>query len=393
MKKRRGLCLFLALGTILVCHPILHALGRQRSEQVVQRCAEYSDSGALLTASVSDRSFSISIARPTGQVVAALSGNVPEVVHPSSLRHTIAACQLAVSPGQDRAALAVLTVTGVIVELIDLKTGKLAHEVLVPNKFPVLPIQFSYCRMGFINHTGQLAVAQQHYLPTFEPEIAIVLVNDDGSIVSLPHSVIGPEGTEVSGSSFDFLDGRVWFLCPAYSARLDRQPRCTLTSASLLQASASSPEIPSPPDDRVIGSGQPNLGFLSSGDAMLLAQKRIWLYHFADRSFRQMNLPETPHHIRWFEFPGPPKFSSDGHFAAVPVSMFHYPLFHEGQVSHGTKVVILEVSSLRIVKTIQPPGKESLVDFALHDDGGGLTLAASWGEAWQSLQVPTNGEP
>ncbi len=99
MKKRRGLCLFLALGTILVCHPILHALGRQRSEQVVQRCAEYSDSGALLTASVSDRSFSISIARPTGQVVAALSGNVPEVVHPSSLRHTIAACQLAVSPG------------------------------------------------------------------------------------------------------------------------------------------------------------------------------------------------------------------------------------------------------------------------------------------------------
>jgi hypothetical protein len=51
-------------------------------------------------------------------------------------------------------------------------------------------------------------------------------------------------------------------------------------------------------------------------------------------------------YIRWFEFPSQPKFSSDGRFGAVPVHMFHYPLFHEGQVPHGTKVVIVALPTL-----------------------------------------------
>ncbi len=374
----------MALGTIL-CRPLVQAQEPQHSQQVLQLCAEYSDLGDLLTASVFDRSFSISIARPTGQVVS-LTGNIPEAVTPSVPATWIAACQLAVSPASDYAALAMLNAGGFVIELIDLATGKLAHEVLVPNKFSTRPVQLRQCRVGFINHTDQLAVAQLHYLPTGEPEIATVLVNDDGSIVPLPSNVIGPRYTEISSSSFDFLGGRVWFLCPAYSARIDRQPRCTLTSASLLDATASSPKIPPPPDDRVVGSGQPNLGFPSSGDAMLLAQRRIWLYHFADSSFRQMNLPETPRHIRWVEFPGPPKFTSDGHFAAVPVSMFHYPLFREGQVSHGTKVVILEVPSLHVVETIQHPGKGSLVDLAVHNDGRQLTLAASWARGGRAFK-------
>jgi hypothetical protein len=138
----------------------------------------------------------------------------------------------------------------------------------------------------------------------------------------------------------------------------------------------------------VIGSGQPNLGFPSSDVAILLAEKRFWLYNFADRSFRQLNLPETPHHIRWFEFPGQPAFSSDGRFAAVPVYMFHYPLFQEGQVPHGTKVVIIELSTLHILATIQPTGKQNIADLSLHIDGSSLTLVANWGKEWRSFNIP-----
>jgi hypothetical protein len=138
----------------------------------------------------------------------------------------------------------------------------------------------------------------------------------------------------------------------------------------------------------MIGAGQPHLGFPSSDVALLLAQGRIWLYHFADSSFRQTDIPETPHHIRWAEFPGGPKFSSDGGFAAVPVNMYHYPLFQEGQVPHGTKIVIVELPTLHIVDTIQPTDEHNLIDFALHDDGSGLTLQANWGKDWRSFHIP-----
>ena len=158
-----------------------------------------------------------------------------------------------------------------------------------------------------------------------------------------------------------FVEGRVWFLCPVYSARSDRQPRCTLQSASLSEAADPATEIPPPPDDRAIGSGEPSLGFPSSHECVLLANKRLWLYDFSNRSFRQMDLPETPQHIRWFEFPGQPKFSADAMFAAVPVYLFHYPMFQEGQVSHGTKLLIVDLERLQILKTIQPPGKQSVI--------------------------------
>jgi hypothetical protein len=146
--------------------------------------------------------------------------------------------------------------------------------------------------------------------------------------------------------------------------------------------------MPPPPNDRVIGSGQPNLGFPSSDLAVLLAQDRLWLYSFSARSFRQMTLPETPHHIRWAEFPGQPKFSSDGRFAAVPVYMFHYPLFVEGQVPHGTKIVVVDMTTLQILQTIQPRKQESIVDFALHNDGANLTLVANWGKGWKISKIP-----
>jgi hypothetical protein len=376
--------LLLALATLFSSHPLLRAQERRGGEPVLQMCSEYSRAGDLLKASVSAHSFVLSIARQTGQV-ADLAGRIPEVVTISQLASSIVPCQLVVSATSDRAALAIPTANGIILELIDLTAGKLTHMVRVPNKFP---IQFSLHPVGFVDESSQLAVSQAHYLPTGEPEVATVLVSSDGSITSVPHNVLGAQYTEVSSSSFDFRGGRVWFLCPAYSARIDRQPRCTLTSAPLFEASAPHLEISPPPDDRVIGSGQPNLGFLSSDEVILLAQGRVWLYHFSDRSFHQMNLPETPHHIRWFEFPGQPKFSSDGRFAAVPVYMSHAPLFQEGQVPHGTKLVILELPALSIVKTIQPPDGKNLVDFALYSDGSALTLAASWGNGWQSFQIP-----
>jgi hypothetical protein len=351
---------------------------------VLELCTEYSASGDLLKASVSAHSFSISIARPAGQIVE-LTENISDFVPISTPASSIVPCQFAVSASSDRAALAIPTANGIFLQLFDLTTGKLTHNVRVPKRFP---IQFPFHPIGFINDSSQLGVSQVHYLSTGEPEIATQLVSADGSITSVLHSARGPQYTEVSASSFDFHEGRVWFLCPVYSARIDRQPRCTLTSAPLSEPSVPPLEIPPPPDDRVIGGGQPNLGFPSSGVAILLAQRRFWLYNFVDRSFRQLNLPETPHHIRWLEFPGQPRFSSDGRFAAVPVYMFHYPLFHEGQVPHGTKVVIVELSTLHIVETIQPTGEQNIVDLALHNDGRSLTLVAIWGKEWRSFHIP-----
>jgi hypothetical protein len=78
----------------------------------------------------------------------------------------------------------------------------------------------------------------------------------------------------------------------------------------------------------------------------VLATDKAWVYDLSNRLFRQMNLPETPQHIRWSEWPGQPKFTSDGRFAAVPVYLFHAPLFEEGQVSHGMKLLIIDMAKL-----------------------------------------------
>jgi hypothetical protein len=271
------------------------------------------------------------------------------------------------------------------VELLDLTVGKITHIVRIPTAFR---IQSPLHPIGFIRDSEILALSQAHYLPNGEPEISTQLINADGSITPVAHNVTGAQWTEVSPSTFDFGDARIWFLCPAYSARIDRQPRCTLTSASLLDPDAPPREIPPPPDDRVIGSGQPNLGFPTPQFAVVLAERRFWLYSFVDHSFSQLNLPETPHHMRWFEFPSTPKFSSDGMYAAVPVQMYHLPLFKEGQVPHGTKLLIIELRSLRIVQTIQPTDKRELVDFALRHDGNALTLIANWGKEWQEFRLP-----
>ena len=383
IERKNSHLLLLALATFFSSPAFPHAQGAPRDEPVLQLCADYSASGDLLKASVAAHSFSISIARPTGKVVE-LTENIPDFVPISPPAPSIVPCQLAVSTSLDRAALAISTPSGIFLQLFDPANGKLTHSVRVPLRFP---IQFPIHPIGFVGGSDQLAVSQAHYLSTGEPEIATQFVSTDGSITSVPHLATGPRFTEVSASSFDFHRGRVWFLCPVYSARIDRQPRCTLTSAPLREVSAPPLEIPPPPDDRVVGSGQPNLGFPSSDVAILLAEKRFWLYNFADRSFRQLNLPETPHHIRWFEFPGQPKFTSDGRFAAVPVAMFHYPLFHEGQVRHGTKVLIVELSTLHILATIQPTGEKNIVDLALHNDGGDLTLVVNWGKEWRSFNI------
>lgn len=382
--KQTNSYLIVLLAALFSWHPPMEAQQSRQGEPVLQQCAEYSGAGDLLKASASAHSLRVSIVRPTGQVVE-LTQNLPEMVTTSNPDASIMPCELAVSAASDRAAVAITTGGGVVLVLIDVTIGKLTHTVRLPSDFP---IQFSLHPMGFINDSDQVAIAQAHYLPTGEPEIVTHLVNTDGSIISVPHNVLGPQYAEVSASSFDFRDSRVWFLCPGYSARIDRQPHCTLTSASLLEASAPPEKIPPPPNDRVIGSGQPNLGFPSSSEAILLAQGRIWLYQFSDRSFRQVNIPETPHHIRWFEFPGEPKFSSDKHFAVVPIYMFHYPLFQEGQVPHGAKLVILELPTLRILQTIQPPDEKNIVAFALHNDGRRLMLEANWGKGWTSFQIP-----
>lgn len=372
------------------------AKGDFRGQPIIQLCTEYSGSGDLLKTSVSAHTFSTSIVRPDGQVIelaGELGDSTPASNHWGDLPNlslppnsTPISCQLAVSKSSKIAALAIpIQGGGTLVELLDLTIGKFTHIVRIPAAFP---IQFPLHPIGFIKDSDTLAISQAHYLPNGEPEISTQLINADGSITPVAHNVTGAQWTEVSYSTFDFGDARVWFLCPVYSARIDRQPRCTLTSASLLDPDAPPREIPPPPDDRVIGSGQPNLGFRTPELAVMLAERRLWLYSFVDHSFRQLNLPETPHHIRWFEFPGPPKFSSDGMYAAVPVEMYHLPLFEEGQVPHGTKLLIMELRSLRIVQTIQPTGKRALVDFALRHDGNTVTLIANWGKEWQELRFP-----
>jgi hypothetical protein len=219
----------------------MDAQGALHGEPVIQLCSNYSEAGDLLKASVSAHAFSISIARPSGQMVE-LNGSIPDIASTSAPAGQIVPCQIAISGSLNRAALAIQTASGFFLQLFDLSTGQLAQTARVPPKFP---IQFSLHPIGFINDSGQLAVSQAHYLPSGEPEVSTQLVDADGSITPAAASVLGPKYAEVLGSSFDFRGGRVWFLCPAYSARIDRQPRCTLTSASLREAASASLEISS----------------------------------------------------------------------------------------------------------------------------------------------------
>jgi hypothetical protein len=70
--------------------------------------------------------------------------------------------------------------------------------------------------------------------------------------------------------------------------------------------------------------------------------------------------------------------------------MYHYPLFVEGQVSHGTKLVVVEMATLRILETFQPVDKHDMVDFALHSDGKNLKVVANWGHGWRDFQIPVS---
>ncbi len=354
-------------------------------EPVLQLCSEYSNAGDQVKASVSAHGLSISIARSSGQTLE-LHGTVSDVASTSLPTKLATPCHIAISTSSDRAALSIMTAKGVVIQFFSLSKGELGPTVNVPPKFP---IQFSLHPVGFINRSDQLEVSQAHYLPTGEPEVSTQLVEVDGTIIPDAHSVLGPKYAEVTGSSFDFRAGRVWFLCPVYAARNDRQPRCALTSAALTGTASSAFEtIPPPPDDRVVGSGQPNLGFPSSDLVVLLAQDRLWLYSFSTGIFREMTLPETPHHIRWFEFPGNPKFSSDGRFAAVPVFMSHAPLFEEGSISHGTKILVVDLKTLQILRTFQPDRQAGVIDFALNHRGSDVTLIANWGDAWKTFVIP-----
>lgn len=353
-------------------------------KSAMEVCTDYSDVGDLVQATISNDSYHVVITRHSGQTVE-LSEQ-----HPASATRAVSRCHLAISANSEKAALAFATASGVFVRLIDLSRGELAQSVEVPHVFP---IQFDIYGLGFIGRSSQLAISQAHYQPTGEPEVITQRISGSGTLEPERHRATGYAYSEIYASSYDYGRDRAWFLCPPVSARLDSQPRCTLTSASLTTNDAPSLEVPPPPDDRVIGSGQPNLGSPSDDSIALLAWHRLWLYSFASRAFRQMNIPETPHHIRWFEFPEAPKFTADGRYAAIPVDMSHRSLFEEGGVFHGTKILLVDMNALSILKTIQPEHQEALIDFALRDDGDSLMLATNRGKDWQVLKIPLASPP
>ena len=342
-------------------------------------CADYSGVGDLVQATVFSDGYQVVITRRSGQTM-----ELSERQSASATR-AVSKCHHAISANSEKAAIAFATASGIFVRLIDLPRGEFAQSVEVPHVFP---IQFDIYGLGFIGHTSRLAISQAHYQPTGEPEIITQQVNSSGSLEQDRHRATGYAYSEIYASSYDYGRDRVWFLCPPVSARIDRQPRCTLTSASLTSNDEPALEVPPPPDDRVIGSGQPNLGSPSDDSIAMLAWHRLWVYSFASKAFRQMNIPETPRHIRWFEFPRAPKFTADGRYAAIPVDMSHGFLFEEGGVSHGTKILLVDMNALSVIETIQPEHEQSLVDFAVRNDGDSLTLATNWGKDWQVSRTP-----
>jgi hypothetical protein len=79
----RKLYLLLALATLCISPGRMNAQGTLRREPVIQLCSNYSDAGDLLKASVSAHAFSISIARPSGQIVE-LNGSIPDIASTSA---------------------------------------------------------------------------------------------------------------------------------------------------------------------------------------------------------------------------------------------------------------------------------------------------------------------
>ncbi len=289
VRQRAAAYVVLTFGIALNGERAVHAQVNAPTPQILERCIEYSSAGDLLKAIVSEQSFSISIMRPNAQSVE-LTGKTPAAIVRPQVQSLIVPCQLAVSTSASQAALAIATDNGLSLQLIDLTRGALTQSVLVANEFP---IQFSIHPVGYSGDTDQLEVSQAHYLPTGEPEIATKLVSSDGTVTAA-HKAFGARYTEVFGSSFDFRDSLVWFLCPVYSAKSDRQPPCTLTSASLSSSVSATPTIPPRPGDaHVIGNGQPNLGFPSSHEVVVLATDNLWVYDLSNHSYRQMSLPET----------------------------------------------------------------------------------------------------
>ncbi|HEY5381730.1 MAG TPA: hypothetical protein VIJ65_05710 [Acidobacteriaceae bacterium] len=387
MGQWKAINLVLAFGITFGTESVTDAQAQANNSTVLERCVEYSNAGDLLEAQVTQQSFSILLSRPNGQRIKLTGSAAPSVIS-SAVNSRTTPCQLGISDSSEQAALALATDKGLSLELIDLKKGSLETHVLAPKEFP---IQFSIHPAGYAVGSDQLQVSQAHYLPTGEPEIVTKLISPNGTVTAT-YKTLGAPYTEVFGSSFDFRRSLVWFFCPVYAVRWDRQPPCTLRSEFLNSSASATPTIPPRPgtgDARISGNSPVSLGFPSSNDVVVLAMDNLWVYDLSNRSFRQMRLPETPRHIRWIESPGQPKFTSDGHFAAVPVFLFHAPLFEEGQVSHGTKLLIIDMAKLEILRTIQPLGNQNVTDFALRDDEGkSLTLIASWGSDWQSFDIP-----
>jgi hypothetical protein len=388
VRQGTALYLFLAFG-IIHTENATNAQATAPNPPVLQRCVEYSSAGDLLEAQVTRESFELLLTRPNGDrsELAGSTANVvaSQPVGPVSSRTN--PCQLAISDSSEQAALAFVTDNGLSLELIDLKKDSLETHVFVPNEFP---IQFSIHPIGYAVSSDQLQVSQAHYLPTGEPEIITKFVSPDGTVTAT-HKTLGAPYTEVFGSSFDFRKSLVWFFCPVYAVRWDRQPPCNLRSGSLNASAFATPTVPPRPGTghaRISGNNPSSLGFPSSNSVVVLGDDNLWAYDLNNRSFRQMRLPETPRHIRWIETPGRPQFTTDGHFAAVPVFLFHAPLFEEGQVSHGTKLLIIDMTKLEILRTIQPSDDQNVTDFALRDGGQSLTLVASWGGGWRSFDIP-----
>ncbi len=161
--------------------------------------------------------------------------------HSASTTRAVSKCHLAISANSENAAIAFATASGIFVRLIDLSRGEFAQSVEVPRVFP---IQFDIYGLGFIGHTSQLAISQSHYRPTGEPEIITQQVSSSGILEQHRHRATGYAYSEVYASSYDYGRDRVWLLCPPVSARIDRQPRCTLTSASLTSNDEPALEVP-----------------------------------------------------------------------------------------------------------------------------------------------------
>ena len=167
MKQRQIYCVLLAFF-ISGYYAAVRAEGPQHDGLVRQLCVGYSNAGDLVKASVVGDSFSITIAHANDET-GELTGHIPDEPELFQQPGWVQACHLAISPDSSDAALAFQRKNNIVVELINLRTGKLTHSVLIPNQFP---IRFSLPPIGYIKGSGALVVSQAHYLATGEPEVA-----------------------------------------------------------------------------------------------------------------------------------------------------------------------------------------------------------------------------